>query len=56
MAYVGYLHATQENKKGLYEAIDSEGHSHMKIKTSKWEVNSAGYYGWSYIKGSEIVK
>ncbi|TFK12630.1 Myomesin-1 [Platysternon megacephalum] len=25
VAYIGYLHATQENKKDLYEAVDSEG-------------------------------
>ncbi|XP_019393258.1 PREDICTED: small integral membrane protein 8 isoform X2 [Crocodylus porosus] len=25
VAYIGYLHTTQENKKDLYEAIDSEG-------------------------------
>ncbi|TRZ24683.1 hypothetical protein HGM15179_002385 [Zosterops borbonicus] len=25
VAYLGYLHATAENKKDLYEAIDSEG-------------------------------
>ncbi|XP_034818390.3 small integral membrane protein 8 isoform X1 [Pan paniscus] len=37
MAYIGYLHATQENKKDLYEAIDSEGHSYMRRKTSKWD-------------------
>ncbi|XP_065767632.1 small integral membrane protein 8 [Muntiacus reevesi] len=37
MAYIGYLHATQENKKDLYEAFDSEGHSYMRRKTSKWD-------------------
>uniref|UniRef100_A0A8D0NQL7 Small integral membrane protein 8 n=1 Tax=Sus scrofa TaxID=9823 RepID=A0A8D0NQL7_PIG len=37
VAYIGYLHATQENKKDLYEAIDSEGHSYMRRKTSKWD-------------------
>ncbi|KAL6092385.1 hypothetical protein STEG23_016466, partial [Scotinomys teguina] len=29
VAYIGYLHATQENKKDLYEAVDSEGHRQM---------------------------
>ncbi|XP_007528775.1 small integral membrane protein 8 [Erinaceus europaeus] len=37
VAYIGYLHATQENKKDLYEAIDSEGNSYMRRRTSKWE-------------------
>nr|AAI67112.1 RGD1305158 protein [Rattus norvegicus] len=37
VAYIGYLHATQENKKDLYEAIDSEGHRYMRRKTSKWD-------------------
>ena len=37
VAYIGYLHATQENKKDLYEAIDSEGHGYMRRKTSKWD-------------------
>ncbi|XP_006902090.1 PREDICTED: small integral membrane protein 8 [Elephantulus edwardii] len=37
VAYIGYLHATQENKKDLCEAIDSEGHSYMRRKTSKWD-------------------
>lgn len=37
VAYIGYLHATQENKMELYEAIDSEGHSYMRRKTSKWD-------------------
>uniref|UniRef100_A0A669QGP6 Small integral membrane protein 8 n=1 Tax=Phasianus colchicus TaxID=9054 RepID=A0A669QGP6_PHACC len=27
VAYLGYLHATVENKKDLYEAVDSEGSS-----------------------------
>ncbi|XP_069462466.1 small integral membrane protein 8 isoform X1 [Ambystoma mexicanum] len=37
VAYIGYLHATSENKKDLYEAIDSEGNRHMRRKTSKWD-------------------
>lgn len=37
VAYIGYLHATQENKTDLYEAIDSEGHSYMRRRTSKWD-------------------
>ncbi|XP_036621960.1 small integral membrane protein 8 [Trichosurus vulpecula] len=37
VAYIGYLHATQENKKDLYEAIDSEGARYMRRKTSKWD-------------------
>ncbi|XP_075410911.1 small integral membrane protein 8 [Tenrec ecaudatus] len=37
VAYIGYLHATQENKTELYEAIDSEGHSCMRRRTSKWD-------------------
>lgn len=37
VAYIGYLHVTQENKKDLYEAIDSEGYSYMRRKTSKWD-------------------
>uniref|UniRef100_A0A8C5WVH8 Small integral membrane protein 8 n=1 Tax=Laticauda laticaudata TaxID=8630 RepID=A0A8C5WVH8_LATLA len=37
VAYIGYLHAQQENKKDLYEAIDSEGNRLMKRKTSKWD-------------------
>ncbi|XP_054991939.1 small integral membrane protein 8 [Sorex araneus] len=37
VAYIGYLHATQENKKDLYEAIDSEGNSSMRRRTSKWD-------------------
>ncbi|NWR71891.1 SMIM8 protein, partial [Centropus bengalensis] len=37
VAYLGYLHATEENKKDLYEAIDSEGTRSMRRKTSKWD-------------------
>lgn len=37
VAYLGYLHATAENKKDLYEAIDSEGSRYMRRKTSKWD-------------------
>ncbi|XP_036768061.2 small integral membrane protein 8 [Manis pentadactyla] len=37
VAYIGYLHATQENKEDLYEAIDSEGNRYMRRKTSKWD-------------------
>ncbi|KAH0622125.1 hypothetical protein JD844_024147 [Phrynosoma platyrhinos] len=37
VAYIGYLHAQQENKKDLYEAVDSEGNRQMKRKTSKWD-------------------
>ncbi|XP_067416788.1 small integral membrane protein 8 [Emydura macquarii macquarii] len=37
VAYIGYLHATQENKKDLCEAIDSEGARYMRRKTSKWD-------------------
>ncbi|XP_027709500.1 small integral membrane protein 8 [Vombatus ursinus] len=37
VAYMGYLHATQENKKDLYEAIDSGGARYMRRKTSKWD-------------------
>uniref|UniRef100_A0A8B9GGB3 Small integral membrane protein 8 n=1 Tax=Amazona collaria TaxID=241587 RepID=A0A8B9GGB3_9PSIT len=37
VAYLGYLRATIENKKDLYEAFDSEGSSYMRRKTSKWD-------------------
>lgn len=37
VAYLGYLHATAENKKELYEAVDSEGSRYMRRKTSKWD-------------------
>lgn len=39
MAYIGYLHETQENEDNRYEAVDSEGHSHssMRRKTSTWD-------------------
>ncbi|KFV53260.1 Small integral membrane protein 8, partial [Tyto alba] len=37
VAYLGYLHATVENKKELYEVIDSEGSRYMRRKTSKWD-------------------
>ncbi|XP_075779967.1 small integral membrane protein 8 [Pelodiscus sinensis] len=37
VAYIGYLHATQENKKDLYEAVDGEGARYMRRKTSKWD-------------------
>ncbi|XP_006012695.1 small integral membrane protein 8 [Latimeria chalumnae] len=37
VAYIGYLHATAENKSDLYEAVDSEGERHMRRKTSKWD-------------------
>ncbi|KAJ7341719.1 hypothetical protein JRQ81_006541 [Phrynocephalus forsythii] len=37
VAYIGYLHAQQENRKDLYEAIDSDGNREMKRKTSKWD-------------------
>ncbi|XP_030303488.1 small integral membrane protein 8 [Calypte anna] len=37
VAYLGYLHATVENKKDLYESIDSEGSRYVRRKTSKWD-------------------
>ncbi|KFQ20327.1 Small integral membrane protein 8, partial [Merops nubicus] len=37
VAYLGYLRATVENKKDLYEAVDSEGSRYMRRKTSKWD-------------------
>ncbi|XP_064912580.1 small integral membrane protein 8 [Columba livia] len=37
VAYLGYLHATVENKNDLYEAVDSEGSRYMTRKTSKWD-------------------
>ncbi|XP_029448430.1 small integral membrane protein 8-like [Rhinatrema bivittatum] len=37
VAYIGYLHAVEENKKDLYEAIDSEGTRYMKRKSSRWD-------------------
>ncbi|POI28648.1 hypothetical protein CIB84_007602 [Bambusicola thoracicus] len=37
VAYLGYLHATVENKKDLYEAVDSEGSRYTRRKTSKWD-------------------
>ncbi|XP_029451322.1 small integral membrane protein 8 [Rhinatrema bivittatum] len=37
VAYIGYLHAAEENKKDLYEAIDSEGTRYMKRKSSRWD-------------------
>ncbi|OPJ73317.1 small integral membrane protein 8 [Patagioenas fasciata monilis] len=37
VAYLGYLHATVENKNDLYEAVDSEGSRYMRRKTSKWD-------------------
>ncbi|MBN3301792.1 small integral membrane protein 8 isoform X2 [Amia ocellicauda] len=37
VGYLGYLHATTENKQDLYEAVDSEGVSQMRRRTSKWD-------------------
>ncbi|XP_077343410.1 small integral membrane protein 8 [Lithobates pipiens] len=37
VAYIAYLHATEENKKDLYEAIDSEGNRYTRRKTSRWD-------------------
>ncbi|XP_054843140.1 small integral membrane protein 8 [Eublepharis macularius] len=37
VAYIGYLHAQQENKKDIYEAIDGEGNRNTRRKTSKWD-------------------
>ncbi|XP_077161053.1 small integral membrane protein 8 [Paroedura picta] len=37
VAYIGYLHAQQENKKDIYEAIDSEGNRETRRKISKWD-------------------
>uniref|UniRef100_UPI00398EA1F1 small integral membrane protein 8 isoform X1 n=1 Tax=Pristiophorus japonicus TaxID=55135 RepID=UPI00398EA1F1 len=37
VSYIAYLNATTENKKDLYEAIDSEGRRYKRQKTSKWE-------------------
>uniref|UniRef100_A0A8D0G4X4 Small integral membrane protein 8 n=1 Tax=Sphenodon punctatus TaxID=8508 RepID=A0A8D0G4X4_SPHPU len=37
VAYIGYLHAMQGNKKDIYEAIDSEGTRYTRRKTSKWD-------------------
>ncbi|KAL6095554.1 smim8 [Pungitius sinensis] len=37
VGYLGYMHATKENDLQLYEAIDSEGESYMRRKTSKWD-------------------
>ncbi|OCT78292.1 small integral membrane protein 8 isoform X2 [Xenopus laevis] len=37
VAYIAYLHATEENKKELYEAVDSEGNRYTRRKTSKWD-------------------
>ncbi|XP_032249384.1 small integral membrane protein 8-like [Phoca vitulina] len=37
VAYIGYLHATQENTKDIYEAVGSEGHSYMRRRTSEWD-------------------
>ncbi|NXC38841.1 SMIM8 protein, partial [Penelope pileata] len=37
VAYLGYLHATAENKKDLYEAVNSDGSRYMRRKASKWD-------------------
>ncbi|XP_007903254.1 small integral membrane protein 8 [Callorhinchus milii] len=37
VGYIAYLNATSENKRELYEAIDSEGTRSMRRKTSKWD-------------------
>ncbi|NXX58125.1 SMIM8 protein, partial [Scopus umbretta] len=37
VACLRYLHAATENKKDLYEAVDSEGSRYMRRKTSKWD-------------------
>ncbi|TNN38331.1 Small integral membrane protein 8 [Liparis tanakae] len=37
VGYLGYMHATKENDDQLYEAIDAEGESYMRRKTSKWD-------------------
>jgi len=37
VGYLGYLHAVKDNNEQLYEAIDSEGESYMRKKTSKWD-------------------
>ncbi|KAG8444790.1 hypothetical protein GDO86_009818 [Hymenochirus boettgeri] len=37
VAYIAYLHAAEENKNELYEAIDSDGTRYTRRKTSKWD-------------------
>ncbi|XP_053314587.1 small integral membrane protein 8 [Spea bombifrons] len=37
ISYIAYLHATEENKRDVYEAIDSEGTRYTRRKTSKWD-------------------
>ncbi|XP_069829646.1 small integral membrane protein 8 [Dendropsophus ebraccatus] len=37
VAYIAYLHATEENKRDVYEAVDSEGNRYTRRKTSKWD-------------------
>ncbi|KAK6488417.1 small integral membrane protein 8 isoform X1 [Huso huso] len=37
VGYLGYLHAATENTQDLYEAVDSDGTSYMRRKTSKWD-------------------
>ncbi|CAJ0964457.1 unnamed protein product [Ranitomeya imitator] len=35
VAYIAYLHATEENKREVYEAVDSEGNRYTRRKASK---------------------
>lgn len=37
VGYLGYLHAIRDRDQQLYEAIDSDGQTYMRRKTSKWD-------------------
>lgn len=52
VAYIAYLHATEENKKDLYEAIDSEGNRYTRRKTSRWDWTVNAFFSdyWTRLK------
>lgn len=52
VAYIAYLHATEENKKDLYEAIDSEGNRYTRRKTSRWDWTVNAFFSdyWTKLK------
>ncbi|XP_055042163.1 small integral membrane protein 8 [Misgurnus anguillicaudatus] len=37
VGYLGYLHAIRDRDQQLYEAIDSDGETYMRKKTSRWD-------------------
>ncbi|NP_001019604.2 small integral membrane protein 8 isoform 1 [Danio rerio] len=37
VGYLGYLHAIRDSDQQLYEAVDSDGETYMRRRTSRWD-------------------